>query len=223
MRFITALLIAGAALAATASSALAGGWATTLLDPLPTRLEVGTSYTVGYWVLQHGSHVSQLPLGKTGLKLVDEHGTTVVLFGGTPLPEPAHYAAAIAIPHPGSWGVYGQQGPFGDYKVGSMLIPGGLTALATPSPMAMINGEGQPWTAIQPLFNAQPTERTAPAATIHTPVQQPVSKPVSKPGWSLAQIGQQVLLPGLVIAALLALVALRRQRRSRQPAGLKGA
>ena len=84
-------------------------------------------------MLQHGSHPYDGDLGETGLKLVDEQGR-VVTFQGVALREPAYYAAALAIPHAGSWKLYGQQGIFADYQVGTLTVPGGLAVLRPPTP-----------------------------------------------------------------------------------------
>jgi hypothetical protein len=130
-----------------AAPALAGGWAVTALDPLPPRLEPGRSYTVGYWVLQHGSHPYEGDLGTTGLKLVDDDGR-VVAFQGVALREPAHFAAAIAIPHAGTWKLYGEQGIFAEYQVGTLTVPGGLLVLRPPAPMTMHSDTH--WGAIHP-------------------------------------------------------------------------
>jgi hypothetical protein len=150
MRALRILLVMTALLAAIvlpAASARAGGWAVTALDPLPQRLQAGRTYTVGYWVLQHGSHPYEGDLGKTGLKLVD-NGGRVVAFQGTALPEPAHFAAAIAIPHAGSWKLYSQQGIFDEYQVGTLTIPGGLAVSRPPTPMTMHSDTH--WGAIRP-------------------------------------------------------------------------
>jgi hypothetical protein len=150
MRALRILLVMTALLAAIvlpAASARAGGWAVTALDPLPQRLQAGRTYTVGYWVLQHGSHPYEGDLGKTGLKLVD-NGGRVVAFQGTALPEPAHFAAAIAIPHAGSWKLYSQQGIFDEYQVGTLTIPGGLAVSRPPTPMTMHRDTH--WGAIRP-------------------------------------------------------------------------
>ena len=112
--------------------AQAGGWAVTLLDPLPETVEAGRTYTIGYWVLQHGSHPFDGELGKTGLRLVGRG--QVLEFQGRALPEPAHYAVAVAVPA-GNWRVYAMQGWFGDFEVGTLTVPGGL-ALA-PSEMGV--------------------------------------------------------------------------------------
>jgi hypothetical protein len=77
MRLLRSMPVVGAILVTIvlpAASARAGGWAVTALDPLPQRLQAGRTYTVGYWVLQHGSHPYEGDLGKTGLKLVDDGG-----------------------------------------------------------------------------------------------------------------------------------------------------
>src|SRR4051794_22523985 len=55
----------------------AGNWATTELDPLP-EIKADTAYTIGYWVLQHGTHPFDGPaknLGTTGLRLIGADGT----------------------------------------------------------------------------------------------------------------------------------------------------
>src|SRR5688572_29703222 len=126
------LLIAAALVAATAvslalsqTSAHAGGWATPVVDPLPDRIESGRTYTVGFWVLQHGSHPYDGDLGPVGLRLVGSDGTTVA-YRGVALPEPAHFAAAIAVSDDGVWQLVGIQGVFADYAIGTLQVPGGL-------------------------------------------------------------------------------------------------
>jgi hypothetical protein len=150
MRHVRSLLAVGAILAMVVlapAPARAGGWAVTVLDPLPQRLQAGRGYTVGYWVLQHGSHPYEGDLGRTGLKLVDDRGR-VATFQGVALPEPGHYAVAIAISYPGRWQLYGQQGVFADYRVGTLTVPGGLMVLRPPEPMAMHRDTH--WGAIRP-------------------------------------------------------------------------
>src|SRR6266542_2777891 len=147
LRTMFALVAILASVVLTAGPAQAGGWAVTVLDPLPPGLEPGRSYTVGYWVLQHGSHPYEGDLGTTGLKLVDAGGR-VVSFQGVALREPAHFAAAIAIPHAGTWKLYGLQGIFAEYQVGTLTVPGGLTVLRPPAPMTIHNDTH--WGAIRP-------------------------------------------------------------------------
>jgi hypothetical protein len=162
-----------------AAPARAGGWAVTALDPLPQPIQAGRTYTVGYWVLQHGSHPYDGDLGKTGLKLVDEQGG-VVTFQGVALREPAHFAAALALPHAGSWKLYGQQGIFADYQVGTLTVPGGLAVLRPPTPMT-IHSDSH-WGAIRPPdLAAMANDNTLPvraadASAATAPVQEPASE-----------------------------------------------
>jgi hypothetical protein len=117
IRIAAAVLLAAMGSLVTASPAHAGGWATTLLDPLPDRLELGRAYTFGYWVLQHGSHPYSGDLGRTGLVLTDDAGTSTT-FVGAPLPEAAHYAAAVVFVHTGTWRLSSVQGIFANYDIG---------------------------------------------------------------------------------------------------------
>lgn len=106
-----------------AHPALAGGWAVTVLDPVPERFEAGRSYTIGYWVLQHGFHPYDGELA-TGLRLHGPDGKELT-FQGVPLREPAHYAAAVSVPR-GEWRVLALQGIFGEHEVGTLTVPGVL-------------------------------------------------------------------------------------------------
>jgi hypothetical protein len=179
MRTLRIMLALGAILATIvlpAAPARAGGWAVTALDPLPQRLQAGRSYTVGYWVLQHGSHPYEGDLGKTGLTLVDDRGQ-VVSFQGVALREPAHFAAAIAIPHAGTWTLNAQQGIFADYQVGTLTVPGGLAVVRPPTPMTMHRDTH--WGAVRPPDVAAMAKDTAlpvsaaDSGAAAAPVQEP--------------------------------------------------
>ena len=103
-----------------------------MLDPLPDRIETGTTYTVGIWLLQHGFHPYEGDnLGAVGLRLVDAGGKTSG-FPGVALSEPGHYAAAMAIPRAGRFTVVAQQGFFQSYRVGTLTVPGALDVLPVP-------------------------------------------------------------------------------------------
>src|SRR5687767_4115308 len=88
-----------------AAPAQAGGWASTVLDPVPAKFEPGRSYTIGFWVLQHGSHPYAGTLEPVALRLVGPNGTTT--FTGIPLPEPAHYVTSIVVPTAGTYTLTG--------------------------------------------------------------------------------------------------------------------
>ncbi len=138
VKLVLALVAVLAVPLLAAPSAHAGGWAATVLDPLPTRIEPDQTYTVGYWVMQHAAHPydgGHGPLGKTGLKIVAEDGTTHA-FDGVPLGQPAHYAAALTVPRPGTWQLHAQQGSFDDYLIGTLTVPGKLKLRPLPAAVA---------------------------------------------------------------------------------------
>jgi hypothetical protein len=133
-----AALVLGSGLGALAGAgpAAAGGWAVTVVDPLPGRIEAGQAYQVSFWVLQHGTHPynwgEPASLGTVGLTLTDDRGARVS-FTGRALAEPAHYATTMTVPHDGEWRVIGVQGIFMGFHVGTLTVPGSLTALGVPA------------------------------------------------------------------------------------------
>ncbi|WP_158566444.1 hypothetical protein, partial [Micromonospora craterilacus] len=153
LRTATVLLLAAAIGLAIPAPARAGGWATTLLDPLPARFEPGITYTVGYWVLQHGSHPYSGVLGTTALRLTDDAGK-VATYPGKALPEAGHYAVAVVFGHSGTWRLSSVQGVFADYEIGEVAVPGGLTVRPTPTPMVWNQGEEDFWGVVRPPLGA---------------------------------------------------------------------
>ncbi len=107
-------------------SAVAGGWAVTYLDPVPSIQEEVT-HTVGYRVLQHGSHPFDGELGRTGLKF--RSGSVEHVFTGVPMGEPARYAVVFSL-SAGQYEVFGVQGVFRDHLIGTLTVPG--TVLVKP-------------------------------------------------------------------------------------------
>jgi len=149
MKRLLALLGALAAVLVLPAPAAAGGWAVTYLDPLPEHMQAGQAYTAGYWVLQHGSHPSMIPLTETGLRLTSASGE-VKYFRGMPLREVSHFAVAILVPHEGAWSVKAVQEPFGPYDVGELTVPGGLKLASIPTPMASDGHAEHAWGEIHP-------------------------------------------------------------------------
>ena len=192
---VVLLLVLVAVGLAPAMPAHAGGWAVTLLDPLPDRFEAGRAYTVGYWVLQHGSHPFEGELGKTGLRLVGPGGERE--FIGQPLPEAAHYAVSFAVPA-GTWRVYALQGWFEQFEVGTLTVPGGLKL--KPSEMA-VNvgghsdagaaptwGEVHPPAGIEDSGEVQPVREQPAAAAPETAAAQPVADSTPQPRTAIAAL-----------------------------------
>jgi hypothetical protein len=223
LRITTVVMLAAAASLAIVSPAQAGGWATTLLDPLPDRLEPGRAYTVGYWVLQHGSHPYEGDLGKTALRLTDEAGSTTT-YAGMPLAQAGHYATAVVFAHPGRWTLSSVQGIFADYEIGSATVPGGLRVLPTPTPMIFDHGDAGHWGAIQPPLAGLPMPADAvhgsgmPAAS-STANPAPAAVAVTEP-----QDGRSVRSGPVVTAVALTAVGLllagwRRSRTARRRSG----
>jgi hypothetical protein len=202
---------------APAAPAQAGGWAVTLLDPLPDRIDAGRAYTVGYWVLQHGSHPFDGELGKTGLRLIGSGGERE--FVGRPLPEAAHYAVSFTV-SAGTWKVYALQGWFAPFEVGTLTVPGGLTLQPSELPVKVgghsDGGAGPHWGAVRPpagIGDGQPGHVQAavePAAAPERPAATAPAPAAPQPRTAIA-IG---LLAACGIAALLALGRGRRLRRT---------
>jgi hypothetical protein len=222
-----ALVLAGVLLAVP--PAQAGGWAVTVIDPLPERLEPDRPYTIGFWVLQHGSHPYDGDLGSTGLRFVDGGGRAVT-FEGVAMREPAHFAAAVSLPRRGVWKVYGLQGLFAEYEVGTLALPGGLTLLRPPTPMATHNDTH--WGLIQPPDVAAMAVDTTlpenPAGIGYAPVPAPAEPAVAEPAGQRPRQAPQadgvlpsagVLWIGLGLAAVGGAIVLGRRRVLRAALG----
>ncbi|MFC6016445.1 hypothetical protein ACFP2T_09560 [Plantactinospora solaniradicis] len=207
--------------------AYAGNWAVTVLDPLPDRLEPGKGYTIGLWVLQHGFHPYEGDLGKVALRLVDEQGASVS-FPAVALPEPAHYATAVAVPRPGSWTVVGVQGRFADYRVGTLTVPGTLSVLGVPAPMQSAETERYWPGAIRPPVVPVDADRdpfaavvgsapldNAPAPAVEPAAQSSAAPPAPTPRRA-ALVGVALLVAAVVG---LGLVTGHRRLRTRAAGG----
>ncbi|MBF9134419.1 hypothetical protein I0C86_36645 [Plantactinospora sp. S1510] len=211
--------------------AYAGNWAVTVLDPLPDRLESGKGYTIGLWVLQHGFHPYEGDLGTVALRLVDEQGASVS-FPAVVLPEPAHYAAAVAVPRPGAWTVIGVQGRFADYRIGTLTVPGTLSVFGVPAPLQSAQTEKYWPGAIRPPAVPVDTDRD-PFATVVDPVPldngpAPAVEPAARSSAAPpAPTSRRAVLVGVVLLAV-AVVALGsvtgyRRLRTRGAGGAGGA
>lgn len=216
---LVTVVIAGFLLPAPAQ---AGGWAATVLDPLPEQLKPGTPYTVGMWVLQHGSHPFEGKLGPVSLTLTGDPGT--VTYPAVALIEPAHYAAAIVAPRPGVYKVVAMQGFFAPYDVGTLTVPGGFAAAPMPPPMPFADAEKN-WPGLlrPPIVEIDPnrnpyTSDVAPAVKAQAadaPVDPVSVAPVAAPPGSRTPL----VVAAAVVVAGLALLLTYRQRRGGQRSG----
>ncbi len=146
---VSVLLSVLAAGLLAAQPAQAGGWAETVLDPPPARVEAGVTYTFGYWVLQHGSypirHGSNEP---TGLRAIDENGEEA-LFPGRRSATEGHYSAEVVFPHDGAWTIGStltQLMP--DEFVATVTVPGGVEI----APSDVFQRAPYEWGPVRPTF-----------------------------------------------------------------------
>ncbi|MGH3879182.1 MAG: hypothetical protein ACRDSK_19305 [Actinophytocola sp.] len=146
------------------STAQAGNWAETLLDPTPPRIEPGVTYTFGYWVLQHGSYPYMGgDLGPTALTATDEKGD-VVEFAGTQSPTDGHYAAEVVFPHKGTWTIAAKHGVLmSDGLVATVTVPGAVRI----APSEVLGRAPHEWGAVRPSLppTAPDAELIGPAGT----------------------------------------------------------
>lgn len=175
-----------------APAATAGGWAVTYLDPVPP-IQPSTTHTVGYWVLQHGTHPFSGDLGKTGLRFVA--GADSREFVGVALGQPAHYAVTFTLPA-GPYEVFGVQGMFQDHPLGTLTVPGTFQ-VKPPDPQLVMPGstEPWPWQEIAPPLG-KPAVAPAAAVVPSSPSDEPA------PVW----------LVGLVVVAAAGLFVVLRKR-----------
>lgn len=234
-KFMVILAAVAVLFAGGLPASAAGGWAVTYLDPVPGAFAPGTSYTIGFWVLQHGVRPFEGDLGTTGLKLTDAEGRPMT-FEGTPLPEAGHYATAVNLPK-GTYRIEGVQGIFPPYEVGTLAVPGGVEIRPVPPEMVRTVGAGEknPWGAVRPPGfpegegrpEAVATDSAAPAAATPTAAAPAASPQAASPRGAAAQgpaAGQDgggfspyAMLLAAVGGALLTLLAVRSARRRREP------
>ncbi|WP_439663134.1 hypothetical protein ACSHWB_17840 [Lentzea sp. HUAS TT2] len=185
------LLLVCAFLLVSAPSAVAGGWAVTYVDPVPS-IQASTTHTVGYWVLQHGTHPFSADLGRTGLRF--RSGADSREFTGVALGEPAHYAVTFSLPA-GTYEVFGVQGMFADHPLGTLTVPG--TLLVKPVDPQMVQGPVENvWQEIAPPLRVS----ASPAPAAVTVPNEPAGKPL--PVW----------IAGLVVVGAAGLFFLLRKR-----------
>lgn len=213
MRRILLLLAFIVPLLALGAPARAGGWALTVMDPVPVT-SPDTTYTLGFWLLQHGTHPYEgSDLGEVALKFTD--GERTFQFSGVALKEPAHYAAAVSLPK-GTWEVEGIQGWFAPYPIGTLTVPGRLKVAPVPKEFRESIAAQSPrqdyWGVIRPPGVPAGDVATAPPTPTSTPVATPAAAPA---GGSPEETTAVAIMergswwrPSYVVVALLGVAAL---------------
>ncbi len=167
MRMRRILVMAGTVLVTgllAAAPAKAGAWEETLLDPPPSRVEAGVTYTFGYWILQHGSYPFHGDLGPTALRATDEKGT-VVDFPGMAAATDGHYSAEVVFPHDGVWTIGSRHEVIApDTNVATVTVPGEVAI----APSMMTERAPYEWGPVRPSFPP-----SAPDAGMGAPVPAP--------------------------------------------------
>ena len=198
------------------STAQAGNWEETLLDPPPARIEPGVTYTLGYWILQHGSYpFMEGDLGPTALVATDADGDRVE-FPGLATKTAGHYSAEAVFPHAGTWTISSKHAILmADPLVATVTVPGSVRI----APSEIVGRAPHQWGTVRPSFPP-----TAPEAKITGPAAEPTNAPalveprsaarVEEPAEESAAAPWGLLAAGGVIMIGLAVWLVRRQTRS---------
>lgn len=180
------------------STAQAGNWEETLLDPPPARVEPGVTYTFGYWVLQHGSYpYLSGDLGPTAL-VATESGGDSVEFAGLKTKTAGHYSAEVVFPHEGTWTIASKHEVLmPDALVATVTVPGAVEI----APSEMKERAPHKWGTIRPSFppaaadaaamgpGAPPTPRTTTQPAVAPKSQASMEKPAKTLPWTLVVLG----------------------------------
>src|SRR3954469_4560149 len=131
------------------STAQAGNWEETLLDPPPVRVEPGVTYTFGYWVLQHGSYpYLGGDLGPTALVATEAGGDTAE-FRGVASRTAGHYSAEVVFLHAGPWTIASKtEVLMPDALVATVTVPGAVAV----APSELKERAPHRWGAVRPSF-----------------------------------------------------------------------
>jgi hypothetical protein len=196
------------------STAQAGNWEETLLDPPPARIEPGVTYTLGYWILQHGSYpYLDGDLGPTALVATDAGGDRVE-FPGLATDTAGHYSAEAVFPHAGTWTISSKHEILmTDPLVATVTVPGSVRI----APSEMVERAPHRWGAIRPSFPP-----AAPGARIAGPAPEPTTTPPAVEPRSAASVEESAAAPwgplavgGVAMIGLAVWLARRHARANR--------
>ena len=102
-----------------ATSAAAGGWAISVLDPLPGQVHAGETYRIGYTILQHGA--TPFPTQDSAIVATSPTGEHL-RFPGVGDGAVGHYAAQVRFPTAGTWTWEVDQTPFAVQSIGTVVV-----------------------------------------------------------------------------------------------------
>ena len=102
------------------SSAFAGGWAVTTLDPLPNELRAGQTYAIGYMIRQHGQ--TPFASAQTAIEIRSSRSQAPQRFRAVPDGPPGHYVAQVTFPTAGEWQWDVDQTPFAPQALGTITV-----------------------------------------------------------------------------------------------------
>jgi hypothetical protein len=101
-------------------TALAGGWALTVVNDAPGAFEAGAEHEITYTILQHGR--SGADVDDTSLNFSHPNLKGTLRFPGEPTGNPGEYVATVILPEAGSWSWEVNQGWFGVQELGSVDV-----------------------------------------------------------------------------------------------------
>lgn len=119
-RRLRVLLVSAIMTFAMGGTALAGGWALTVVNDAPQVFEAGAEHEITYTILQHGR--SGANVDGTSLNFSHPMLKEVLSFPGKPTGNPGEYVATVILPAAGPWSWEVNQGWFGVQNLGSIDV-----------------------------------------------------------------------------------------------------
>ena len=120
VRIGASLVLALVGVVLLALPVLAGGFAITTFDQLPSSMHAHEAYQLGYTIRQHG--ITPVPGLATRIVAQLPSSAETAAFPGRPEGEPGHYVAEVRFPSAGAWQWQVEQGPFAPQQLGSVSV-----------------------------------------------------------------------------------------------------
>jgi hypothetical protein len=147
--FVLACVVTLLAALMLVAPASAGGWAVSTLDSLPSSIQAGESYKVGFTMRQHG--VEPVNFGTPEIRI--RLGSTMQSFKALRDGD-GHYSAMVKFPSEGTWTWMIDQIPFATQELGTLAV------VAVPAPAPVVVSQPAPAVVAAP----EPAPAVAPAA-----------------------------------------------------------